>query len=96
MVVELEGTVHGELLDAVVEAVIRARGPAARAAVICELVQEMCGTLEWLHDGDPELDGSAVDELTSVRRLSRDARDHHRQMSTSRDLAPRFAPPVPA
>lgn len=74
------GIVHGELLDAIIEAVVRAGDPAARAAVVNELVHEMCATLEWLHDSDPELGGSPAEELLSIARLSRAARDHQQQM----------------
>ena len=43
-----DGIVRGVLLDAVTEQLVHARGPAARAEIICELVQEMCATVEWL------------------------------------------------
>lgn len=82
------GIVRGELLDAIIEVIVQARGPAARAAVISELVQEMWATVEWLHDTDAERDDSEPDELVSIMRLPVAARDHQRQMSAARRLAP--------
>ena len=101
--VEANGIVRGELLDAFIEMVVHARGPAARAAVISELVREMCATVEWLHLGGSECDDSQVDELTSITRLSRAAQDHQRQMSASKHKgesatlceALRFGPEMP-
>ncbi len=52
-----------------------------RAAVISELVQEMCATVEWLHHSGPEPDDSQADELTSIMRLSRAVQDHQRRMN---------------
>ena len=86
--VDSSGIIRGALLDAVIEVVVHARGPAARAAVISELVEEMCATVEWLHDTGTELDDSQADELTSITRLTRAAHDHQLQMSASRHLAP--------
>lgn len=79
--------VHGELLDAVTEMMVHARSPAARAAVMAELIHEMGATVEWLYGSGTGLDDSQADELTSFRRLSRAAQDHQRQMSPSRQTA---------
>ena len=81
--VDANGFVRGELLDAFIEVVIHARGPMARAAVIAELVQEMCATVEWLHRSGTELEDPQAKELTSITRLSRAAQDHQRRMSAS-------------
>ena len=72
---------RGELLDAFTEVVVHARGPAARAAVISELIQEMCATVEWLHRSVSERDDSQADELSSITRLAGAAQDHQRQMN---------------
>jgi hypothetical protein len=80
----LSGSIRGEMLDSLIEVVMHARGPAARAAVISELVQEMCATVEWLHDSGPGLDDPDADELISTMQLSRAAQDHQRRMSSPR------------
>lgn len=79
-VVDPDGIVRGDLLDALVEVVIHARGPAARAEVISELVQEICATVEWLHHNGTQLDDSPADELMGITRLSEAAHDHQRHM----------------
>lgn len=79
--VALSEGIRGELLDALIEVVLHARGPAARATVISELVQEMCAVVQWLHDSGLVADDPRADELASITRLSRAAQDHQRQMS---------------
>lgn len=69
--------VAGELLDALIEAVVLPPDPRVRAAVIVSLVKEMCAALAWRCGSDASL-GQATDaELVSVQRLVTAAQDHH-------------------
>ena len=74
-------TIPGELLDALVEAVVLPIDPRARSAVIWRLVQEMCDTVEWRHERDQQYGRATEAELASIRRLARAARDHRRCMA---------------
>ena len=80
-VTDVNAAAHGGLLDALMEVVVKARGPAARAALIADLVQEMCATVEWLHRYGPELDDARADELIGTTRLSEVAQEHRQRMS---------------
>jgi hypothetical protein len=74
-------TIPGELLDALVEAVVLPVDPRARSAVIWRLVQEMCDTVEWRHGRDKKFGRATDEELASIRRLASAARDHRRCMA---------------
>jgi hypothetical protein len=74
-------TIPGELLDALVEAVVLPADPRARSAVIWRLIQEMCDTVEWRHGRDKKYGRATDAELASIRRLANAARDHRRCMA---------------
>lgn len=78
---EFHTVISGELLDALVEAVVLPPTPRARSAVICALVEEMCSTVEFLADSETGLGRATEDEVTSIRSLARAARDHRRRMT---------------
>jgi hypothetical protein len=69
----------GELLDALVEAVMHWPDARVRSAVISSLVQEMCAAVEWLHGSDA-LNNAADQELVSLRRVVAAAQDHQERM----------------
>jgi hypothetical protein len=73
-------TIPGELLDALVEAVVLPPDPRARSAVIWRLVQEICDTVEWRYGRDRRFGRATDAELASIRRLAGAARDHRRCM----------------
>ena len=70
-----------ELVDAVVEAVVFASGPQARAAVLQRLVGEMCAAVDWLHGQESAPDEAIERELVSVAQLAAAALDHDRRMT---------------
>jgi hypothetical protein len=88
-------TARDELLDALMEVIVRARGPAARAVVVAELVQEMCATVEWLHHYGTELDDAQADELSGIARLAEAAQEHRRKMSLRQPRATLRPSPLP-
>jgi hypothetical protein len=62
-----ETLVTGELMDALIEAVLLSKDPHARSAVIWKLVDEICVAVEWLHASDDGVDEAANEELLSLR-----------------------------
>jgi hypothetical protein len=70
--------VAGELIDALIEAVVLPPDGRARAAVISCVVQEMCAAVQWLHSPDISLGGGEAteDELAGLRQLATAAREH--------------------
>ena len=74
--------VHGELVDLLIESVVLPQDPVARAAVICNLLSEMCAAVEWLHGPELSIDGMAGGEVASLRQLLAAGRDHHQRMKT--------------
>lgn len=75
--------VAGELLDAVVKAVVTPPDPRARSAVIGILVHTMFAAVGWLHDSDTTPDDASNDELASVGQLATAAQDHQLRMRLS-------------
>ena len=73
-------TLAGELLDALIEAVVFAPDPRARSAVVCSLLQEIGTTVEWRQEDDVD-DPWDQAELSSIRLLVKAAHDHHLRMS---------------
>ena len=73
------GTVSGEFVDLLIEAVVLARGPLARSAVICDLLDELCNAVDWLHETAPPSNVSAA-EAASLRQLVVAAQDHQLRM----------------
>jgi hypothetical protein len=84
-VTDVNAAAHGQLLDALMEVVGKARGPSARAALIADLAQEMCATVEWLHRYGPELDDARADELIGIARLSEVEQEPRQRMSAGPD-----------
>jgi hypothetical protein len=74
--------VHGELIDLLIESVVLPQDPVARAAVVCDLLGEMCAAVEWLHGPELTIDGAADGEVASLRQLLAAGRDHHQRMRT--------------
>jgi len=75
-------TVSGDLLDALVEAAVLPPDPRARSAVIWRLIQEMCDTVEWLHERNKGLGRATDEELASIRQLASAGHDHRLRMAT--------------
>ena len=73
--------VSGEVIDALIEAVVLPPDPQARAVVISSLIGEMCAAVEWLHGSDTTPADRADDERASIRRLAAAAHDHRQRMS---------------
>jgi hypothetical protein len=73
--------IAGELIDAVIEAVVLPPGPQARAAVICGLVHEMCAAVEWLPSGTSPYAEAAGDERVSLRQVAAAADRHLERMT---------------
>ena len=80
-------TLTGELLDALIEAVVVPRDPRARSAVICTLVHEMCATVERLQRSEAGSRHATEVEMISVRRLAAAAQDYRLQMAFGRGTA---------
>ena len=67
--------------DAVVEAVVAAPDPGARAAVIAAIIHDLCAAVEWVHGDTPAATTCAAAELEGIRRLSWCADSHRVRMS---------------
>ena len=74
--------IPGELADLLIESMLRPHDPPDRAAVICNLLGELCAAVEWLHGPEYTLDDTAVREVASLRQLLAAGQDHRRRMST--------------
>ena len=73
----------GELIDSLIEAVVLPPDALARVARVCNLVDELCAAVEWLHGSETTLSDTAAIELSSLRQLVVAAQDHQRRMRTS-------------
>jgi hypothetical protein len=74
----------GELVDALIEVVVRPRDSHARSCVVCSLVQEICASVEWLHFSDDDASHrqeDATEELVSLRQVAAAAQDHRSRMA---------------
>lgn len=78
---DLHVAVSGELIDALIEALVLPLDPPGRSAVICAVVQEMCDTVEWLQESEIAPGRATDDELRSVRRLATAAEAHLLRMA---------------
>ncbi len=74
--------IRDELLDGIIETVILAAGPAERAAIIANLIYEICAAVRWRPGRDTFGGRARSDELISILQLSEAADDHRRRMST--------------
>jgi hypothetical protein len=74
--------IPGELVDLLIESVVRPHDPLDRAAVICNLLGELCAAVEWLHDPELTLDDADGREVASLRQLIAAGQDHRRRMTT--------------
>ena len=81
-----DSLLSGELIDSLIEAVVLPPDALARAARVCNLVDELCAALEWLHGSETTPSDAAGIELSSLRQLVVAAQDHQVRMRTS--LAP--------
>ena len=66
--------------DAVVEAVVAAPDPWARAAIIAAIIHDLCAAVEWVHSDTPATTTTPA-ELDGIRRLSWCADSHRIQMN---------------
>jgi hypothetical protein len=73
----------GELIDSLIEAVVLAPDAQARAVRVCNLVDELCAAMKWLHGNETTLSDAAGIELRSLRQLVVAAQDHQQRMRTS-------------
>lgn len=74
--------IPGELADLLDESVVLTQGPLDRAAVICDLLGELCAAVEWLHGPEPAPNDAAGREVASLRQLIAASQDHQRRMTT--------------
>jgi len=74
-------SVSGGLVDSLTNAVLAPQDALARAARICNLVDEMCAAVEWLHGST--LSDAADIELSSLRQLAAAAHGHQLRMRLS-------------
>jgi hypothetical protein len=79
-VADSRGLLAGELVDLLIEAVVLPSGPVARAEVICELLNELCDAVHWLHGAVSVPDESLAAESASLRHLVVAAQDHELRM----------------
>jgi len=76
-----DATLPGELIDSLIEAVVLPTDAWARSAVICDLLNELCDAVAWLHGSAAMLpDDPAARELASLRRLQGAAQHHQLTM----------------
>jgi hypothetical protein len=72
----------GELIDSLIEAVVLPADALARSAVACDLLNELCDAVEWLHDSATQSpDHATLAELASLRSLLLAAHDHQLRMA---------------
>jgi hypothetical protein len=76
------GLLAGELVDSLIEAVVLPADPLARSAVVCDLINELCDAVDWLHATEPQSNGSRAEETASLRQLVVAAHDHQLRMRT--------------
>ena len=74
--------ISGELVDLLVESVVLPTGSVNRAAVIGNILGELCAAIEWLHGTELTLDAAAGLELASLRQLMDAGDDHQRRMKS--------------
>jgi hypothetical protein len=74
------GLLAGELVDSLIEAVVLANDPLTRSAVVCELLNELCDAVDWLHGTATLPDASITEETVSLRQLVVAAQDHQKRM----------------
>ena len=71
----------GELIDSLIEAVVLPTDALTRSAVVCELLNELCDAVEWLHcSATPTQADAASQELASLRQMLTAAQDHQLRM----------------
>jgi hypothetical protein len=74
-------SLSGELIDSLIEAVVLPADAVGRSAVVCELLNELCDAVEWLHaSATPPPDDATLQELTSLRQVLTAAQDHQLRM----------------
>lgn len=78
-----DSLLSGELIDSLIEAVVLPPDALARAARVCNVVDELCAAVEWLHGSETTLSDAAGIELFSIRQLVVAAHDHQLRMRTS-------------
>jgi len=66
----------GELSNGISEAVLVAHQPRGRSDIICNIVEEICETIAWLHGPHAANDH----ELTSLHHLLAEAHAHRQRM----------------
>jgi hypothetical protein len=74
------GLLSGELIDLLIEAVVLPADALARCEVICDLLNELCDAVDWLHESAPLPDDSFAEETASLRQLVVAAQDHQLRM----------------
>ena len=78
-----DSLLSGELIDLLIEAVVLPPDALVRAERVCNLVDELCAALEWMHGSETTLSDTAGIELSSLRQLVTAAQDHQRRIRTS-------------
>jgi hypothetical protein len=84
------GLLSGELIDSLIEAVVLPADALARSAVICDLLNELCDAVDWLHGSATLPDDSMDEERASLRQLVVAAQDHQLRMRALRIGAPGY------
>jgi hypothetical protein len=76
-----DATSPGELIDSLIEAVVLPTNALDRSAVICDVLNELCNAVAWLH-GSATLppNDSVCQELAGLRQLQVAAKDHQLRM----------------
>ena len=70
-----------ELVDLLIEPIVRPPDSLDRAAVIVTLLGELCAAVEWLHGPGATLEDAAGREVASLRQLVAAGQDHQRRMT---------------
>jgi len=74
-------TISPDLLDALASAVFSCPNARARSSVICDLILEMCSTVESLALRESGQRCAIEEEIASVRQLAGAAYDHRVHMT---------------
>ena len=75
-----QGLLPGRLIDSLIEAVVLPADALARSEVVCELLNELCDAVDWLHGAETVQDDSVAQETASLRQVVVAGQDHRRRM----------------
>lgn len=74
-------TLPGKLIDLLIEAVVLPTDALGRSALLCDLLNELCEAVDWIHSSATLPDDSTSEESASLRQLAAAAQDHQLRMT---------------